>query len=32
MMNLGNGVMVPRGRADWNGERSSVNVIDRATS
>lgn len=30
-MNIGGGVMVPRGRADWNAERSSVDILERAS-
>ena len=29
--NIGGGVMVPRGRADWNAERSSVDILERAS-
>ncbi len=29
--NLGGGVMVPRGRADWNAERSSVDMLERVS-
>ena len=29
--NIGGNVMVPRGRADWNTERSSVNILERAS-
>jgi hypothetical protein len=28
---IGNGVTIPRGRADWNAERSSVDMIGRAS-
>lgn len=31
VFNIGGGVMIPRGRADWNAERSSVDMIERAT-
>ena len=31
VFNVGGGVMVPRGRADWNAERSSVDMIERAS-
>ena len=31
VMNIGGGVMVPRGRADWNAERSSVDILERAS-
>ncbi len=30
-MNIGGGVMVPRARADWNAEKSSVDMIERAS-
>jgi len=30
-MNLGENVMVPRGRADWNAEKSSVDMIEKAS-
>jgi len=30
-MNIGGHVMVPRGRADWNAERSSVDILGRAS-
>lgn len=31
VFNIGGGVMVPRGRADWNAERSSVDMLERAS-
>jgi len=31
VMNIGGGVMVPRGRADWHAERSSVDMIEKAS-
>ena len=31
VFNMGGGVMVPRGRADWNAERSSVDMLERAS-
>ena len=31
VINLGGGVMVPRGRSDWNAERSSVDIIERVS-
>jgi hypothetical protein len=31
VFNIGGGLMVPRGRADWNAERSSVDMIERAS-
>ena len=31
VFNIGGGVMVPRGRADWHAERSSVDMIERAS-
>lgn len=31
VFNVGGGVMVPRGRADWNAERSSVDMLERAS-
>lgn len=31
VLNIGGGVMVPRGRADWNAERSSVDILERAS-
>ena len=30
VLNIGGGLMVPRGRADWNAERSSVDMLERA--
>lgn len=30
-MNIGGHVMVPRGRSDWNAERSSVDILGRAS-
>ena len=31
VLNIGGGVMVPRGRADWHAERSSVDILERAS-
>jgi hypothetical protein len=30
VFNMGGGLMVPRGRSDWNRDRSSVDMIERA--
>jgi len=30
VFNIGGGMMVPRGRPDWNAERSSVDMLERA--
>lgn len=30
VFNIGGGLMVPRGRADWNNDRSSVDMLERA--
>ena len=30
VLNIGGGLMVPRGRADWHAERSSVDMLERA--
>jgi len=30
-MNIGGGVMVPRGRPDWYAERSSVDILQKAS-
>lgn len=32
VFNIGGGLMVPRGRADWNADRSSVDMIERASA
>ncbi len=31
VFNIGGGLMVPRGRADWNAERSSVDILEKAS-
>lgn len=31
VFNIGGGIQVPRGRADWNAERSSVNILEKAS-
>jgi hypothetical protein len=31
VFNIGGGVMIPRGRADWNADRSSVDNLERAS-
>ena len=31
VFNIGGGLMVPRGRADWHAERSSVDMIEKAS-
>ena len=28
---LGGGVIVPKGRSDWNNERSSLGILERAS-
>jgi hypothetical protein len=30
VFNMGGGLFVPRGRADWNNDRSSVDMLERA--
>lgn len=29
--NIGGGIVIPRGRADWNAERSSVDILEKAS-
>jgi len=31
VFNIGGGLMVPRGRADWHAERSSVDMLEKAS-
>jgi len=31
VFNIGGGLMIPRGRADWNAERSSVDILEKAS-
>ena len=28
---MGGGVIIPRGRADWNKDRSSVDILEKAS-
>lgn len=31
VFNIGGGLMIPRGRADWHAERSSVDILEKAS-
>ena len=31
VFNIGGGLMVPRGRSDWHAERSSVDMLEKAS-